>query len=117
MVLTEERLKLALAAKIAGVHVATCHRWRLRGVRGVKLRTCVIGCQRYTTRAWLEEFVAATTAAADAASVPELSLRRQRELDAVERRLVAADGRSRHFAAEQVEAAKQVGSGNEKRPP
>lgn len=38
-------------------HVSTLHRWRLRGVRGRKLRTCLIGGRRFTTAAWLAEVV------------------------------------------------------------
>ncbi len=46
-------------------HLSTLHRWRLRGVRGVRLRTCLIGGRRFTTSGWLDEFIAATSAAAD----------------------------------------------------
>ncbi|MBL8863472.1 MAG: DUF1580 domain-containing protein [Planctomycetes bacterium] len=41
------------------VHVATLYRWALRGVRGNKLATVVVGGARYTTRAavlaWIGE--------------------------------------------------------------
>jgi hypothetical protein len=46
-------------------HISTLHRWRQRGVSGVKLQTCVVGGRRYTTREWLLEFQVATTAARD----------------------------------------------------
>ena len=46
-------------------NVSTLHRWRLHGIRGVKLETCLIGGRRYTSREAVERFVAATTAAAD----------------------------------------------------
>lgn len=44
----------------------TIWRWMTTGISGVKLRTIRVGRTRFTTRAWLEEFLAASTAAADA---------------------------------------------------
>jgi hypothetical protein len=46
-------------------HVSTLHRWRLRGVRGVKLETCVIGGRRFISKEAIRRFAEATTAAAD----------------------------------------------------
>ncbi|MDB5340538.1 MAG: hypothetical protein JWN70_6157 [Planctomycetaceae bacterium] len=42
-----------------GVCLQTLHRWRLRGIRGVKLETIMIGGRRYTSRAAIGRFVAA----------------------------------------------------------
>jgi hypothetical protein len=42
--------------------LATLHRWRLRGVRGVKLETVLVGGLRYTSREAIERFVAAQNA-------------------------------------------------------
>ena len=39
-------------------HVNTLFRWCLQGVRGVKLRSVLIGGTRYTSRRWLDEFLA-----------------------------------------------------------
>jgi len=47
------------------IHPSTLHRWRLRGVRGVRLGTVLIGGTRYTSTEALSRFFAATTAAAD----------------------------------------------------
>ena len=47
------------------VHPATAHRWRLRGVGGVKLITIKAAGMRMTTVRAVREFFAATTAAAD----------------------------------------------------
>lgn len=47
------------------IHPSTLHRWRLRGVRGVRLDTVLIGGTRYTSTEALSRFFAATTAAAD----------------------------------------------------
>ena len=47
------------------VHLSTCHRWRIRGARGVKLETILAGGQRYTSHESLARFFARSTAAAD----------------------------------------------------
>lgn len=39
--------------------IATLHRWRQRGVRGVKLETVLIGGIRYTSREAIVRFIAA----------------------------------------------------------
>lgn len=59
-------------------HVSTLHRWRLRGVRGVRLETCVIGGRRFTSDEALHRFAAATTAAADGSPPPPRTSRQQR---------------------------------------
>ena len=46
-------------------HVSTLHRWRLRGVRGIKLETCMVGGRRCTSHQAIERFAARTTAVAD----------------------------------------------------
>ena len=61
-------------------HLSTLHRWRLRGVRGVKLETFLIGGRRFTSREALERFIERTTAAAHGAPTPQRT-RRQREVD------------------------------------
>jgi hypothetical protein len=37
-------------------HPVTVARWARHGIRGVRLKSVVFGRQRYTTRAYLEEF-------------------------------------------------------------
>jgi hypothetical protein len=39
--------------------LATLHRWRLSGVRGVRLETCVVGGLRYVSRESIGRFLAA----------------------------------------------------------
>jgi hypothetical protein len=70
--LDEELLPLAEAAQSLPhkPHVATLYRWMSRGVRGVKLRTCLLGGRRYTSREALAEFIAETSRPAGAASEP-----------------------------------------------
>jgi len=62
---TEHLLSLPEAAsRLPGrPHISTLHRWRQRGVRGVKLETLLLGGRRYTSREALKRFAAATTAA------------------------------------------------------
>ncbi len=58
-------------------HVSTLHRWRLSGVRGVKLRTCLVGGRRFTTRDWLAEFIDATSQAGGGGLSPQTTRKRQ----------------------------------------
>lgn len=48
----------------------TLHRWRLKGVRGVRLETILIGALRYTSREAIRRFIAAQNAA-DAGHTPD----------------------------------------------
>jgi len=57
----------AIVEQITGdrPHIATIHRWHLRGCKGVKLQTAFAGGHRRTTETWVQEFFAAVTAAAN----------------------------------------------------
>jgi len=60
--------------------LATLHRWRLHGVRGVKLETVLIGGLRYTSREAIDRFIQAQNAAdAPAAVITPAQRRRQSE--------------------------------------
>ena len=37
-------------------HIATIHRWRMRGVRGVRLETTLVGGRRFTSKEAIERF-------------------------------------------------------------
>jgi hypothetical protein len=92
---TEQLITLAKAAREmpgGSLHVGTVHRWRLKGVRGVRLATIKRGGVRYTSWEALERFFLATTAAADGDSVPSVRTTRQREraIEAAERELAEA---------------------------
>lgn len=80
-----------IVAKITGEPApspSTIHRWALRGLKGVRLRTAYAGGQRRTTEDWVREFFSEVTAAADGeridrpkSSSRESSIRRaEREL-------------------------------------
>ena len=51
-------------------NISTLHRWRLRGVRSIKLESCLIGGKRYTSVESLQRFTDRTTAAADGGIPP-----------------------------------------------
>ena len=91
---TETPFTLAEAARTlpgGAVHVSTIHRWRMKGVRGVRLETFLRGGIRYTTDEALERFFAAITAAADGDATPvRTSRKREREIAAAERELAEA---------------------------
>ncbi len=55
-ILNETLKSLNEAATLEGVHVSTLHRWRLKGVRGVKLETCRRGGSRCTSLQALQRF-------------------------------------------------------------
>jgi hypothetical protein len=59
-------------------HVATMHRWCLRGCRGVKLRSWMIGSVRHTTPDAVEEFLRELNRGNEA-EVSENSARRSAE--------------------------------------
>lgn len=49
---------------------STLHRWRLRGCRGVKLQTLLLGGQRTTSVEALQRFFSASTLAQDGENEP-----------------------------------------------
>lgn len=68
------------AAQLPGrPHLSTIHRWRLRGVRGVRLRTCLVGGRRFTRPEWLRQFIVASSEAGDQHAVPRTEPARDRE--------------------------------------
>ena len=79
---SETLLSLSDAAKTlpGRPHVSSLFRWRLRGIRGVTLETCLIGGRRFTSREALIRFASRTTAAASG-EPPPLRTPRQRERD------------------------------------
>jgi hypothetical protein len=87
-ILSESVITLAEAARrLPGCpHVSTLHRWRTRGLRGVRLRTSKIGGKRMVALRALEEFCAAVTAASDGKrqQATHNSKRREREIAKVE---------------------------------
>ena len=86
-------LREAAASLPTRPHLCTIHRWRLRGIGGVKLGTVKIGGRRYTSAEELDRFIAATTAAADGSPPPTRTPRqRQRAIERAEAELLARAG-------------------------
>ena len=87
---TEQIVPLADAAKLLPwkPHIGTLHRWRLRGIRGVKLETIRIGGRTFTSKAALRRFIAGTTASTGVdgpGGAPEGSVPMIAELEGLER--------------------------------
>lgn len=57
--------------------LATLHRWRLRGVKGVRLESILIGGLRYTSLEAIDRFIAAQNAD-DAPAVPVITASQRR---------------------------------------
>lgn len=69
--------------------LATLHRWRLNGVRGVRLETCLIGGLRYTSKEAICRFISAQNA--DEQPVAEITpAQRRRQSEAARLALKAA---------------------------
>jgi len=60
------------------VHPSTVHRWRIRGARGVKLETVLIGGRRYTSEEALLRFFDMSTAAEDGTGSPQHNAHQQK---------------------------------------
>jgi hypothetical protein len=79
------------------LNVATVWRWHQHGIRGIRLESIVAGGQRMTSVEAVEEFIRATTEAAEVRSgqpqpkaVKSFSRQRERAIAAAEKRLAAA---------------------------
>lgn len=57
--------------------LATLHRWRLRGVNGVRMETCLIGGMRFTSLEAIARFIAAQNAA-DVPAAPTITATQRR---------------------------------------
>jgi hypothetical protein len=57
-----QKISFASAAKMIGASPASLWRWGRDGIFGVKLEVVVVGARGFTTRGWLREFIAKTTA-------------------------------------------------------
>jgi len=98
-------LKEALARLPGKPHLSTGWRWAMKGIRGIRLETCVIGGHRYTSDEAVQRFVDATTAAhnAGAASpavpIDETLRKRRAAIKRAERELAEAGIPPPHHAA------------------
>lgn len=60
-------------------HPATAHRWRTRGVAGIRLSSCCLGAKRLSSVPAVRRFRDQVTAAKDGHSPPSPRTNRQRE--------------------------------------
>ena len=67
MALPDNLVPLTKLAKSLGVHLATCHRWRQRGVKGVRLACVRVGGRWFATEDAAAAFLAALNGGADVA--------------------------------------------------
>jgi hypothetical protein len=67
----------AFPGNVRRLSLATLHRWRLNGVRGVKLATVLIGGLRYTSLEAIVRFIAAQNAA-DVPAAPTITATQRR---------------------------------------
>jgi len=74
-------------------HTSTIVRWALRGVRGHRLETVVIGGRRYTSVEAIERFISALSN--EPCQSEPLSRRREEEIDRAERKLDEGGFRAR----------------------
>jgi hypothetical protein len=83
------RLLTKASADVPGTpHVSTLIRWALRGLKGIKLETVVVGGRRYTSVEAIRRFLARLNEPRSASRAP-LPERRQQEVERAERRLDA----------------------------
>jgi len=83
---TETLIDFAAAAREfpgRAVCIQTLHRWRLHGVRGAKLESCIIGGRRFTSREAVVRFVEAQNAGE---SPPAMSKQQREKQSAAARR-------------------------------
>jgi len=83
---TESLVTLSQASRSlpGNPHLSTLHRWRLRGVRGVKLETCLIGGRRFTSLEAVANFAEQISAKDNKSAKSATSLSR-REVESLER--------------------------------
>jgi hypothetical protein len=67
-------------------NLSTLHRWRLRGIRGLRLETTLIGGRRFVAREALRDFV--TRLSSPSAPSAESQLSRDEAISAAERFLL-----------------------------
>ena len=74
-------------------HISTLHRWRLRGVRGHRLESILVGGSRYTSRQAIARFIDACNAPApDTAQPTFTTVQRQKMSDAARSELASRFG-------------------------
>jgi hypothetical protein len=89
-ILSETRLSLSKAAQHLGVNVSTVWRWTLRGVRGHRLESALVGGLRFTSHEAIDRFTQAINAGPGEAPQVRTPKQRQAADDRAAKRLTAA---------------------------
>jgi len=82
--ISEPRIALNALAKREGVHLSTCWRWCLRGVKGHKLESFNVGGKKFTTIPAFERWLALINGGPVANG--QTLRQREREIERAERR-------------------------------
>jgi len=88
-ILNESRLSLSKAAKHLGVNTSTVWRWTLKGVRGHKLQSALVGGHRFTSHEAIGRFTQAINAGPGEAPQVRTPKQRQAAIDRAAQRLAA----------------------------
>ena len=72
------------------VSLATLHRWRLSGVRGARLETCLIGGRRHTSRQAIDRFIVAGNTD-DTPAAPTFTVEQRSRMSVAARATLAAE--------------------------
>ncbi len=71
------------------VYVNTVWRWCKKGVKnGIRLKSVLVGGQRYTTRRWLQEFIEAISESSGEGEVPPPAIRTPRQRQTASERAI-----------------------------
>lgn len=73
------------------VSLATLHRWRLSGVRGVKLETCLVGGRRHTSREAVDRFIVAGNSSDAPQTAPTFSSVQRQKMSVAARATLASE--------------------------
>ena len=77
--MSKERLTLAQIAQEQNVSVSTAWRWTLKGVKGRRLKSFLVGGRRYVTRRDLNDFLRASDESTEVLSHEEAADALQRD--------------------------------------
>lgn len=73
------------------VSLATLHRWRLSGVRGNKLQTCLVGGRRHTSAEAISRFITALNADVAPQTAPAFTATQRQKMSDAARATLATE--------------------------
>ena len=72
-------------------HVSTLHRWRLRGVRGKKLETLLVGGKRFTSQQAISRVITALNADVAPSATPTFTAEQRSRMSVAARATLATE--------------------------